>query len=219
MPLIDLKCPGCGAPIQMDSTKDFGFCMYCGNKMIIRDEITNIHIHDESNHIHFHYEMPGKYQPFSEYEPKLEISNLINRTNEIYNKATDLVKDKHIGISKKESNLKKLFQEFREYEKKILAINSDSFEVRTLQRKFVILELIVHCESISGWPIEPTYKGSVIERIDRIEECPICDSKSLSKVGPLLVIQSRFGDCPVQNNCQRIKCLNCGFMFWEPHYR
>jgi len=37
--LISLKCPNCGGMIQLDTSKEFGFCMYCGNKVMLRKDV------------------------------------------------------------------------------------------------------------------------------------------------------------------------------------
>ncbi len=36
--VISLKCPDCGADIQLDNDREFGFCMYCGTKVLITRE-------------------------------------------------------------------------------------------------------------------------------------------------------------------------------------
>ena len=33
MGFVELKCPNCGAKIQLDNTREFGFCSYCGTKL------------------------------------------------------------------------------------------------------------------------------------------------------------------------------------------
>lgn len=38
MALIQLRCPNCNGSIQMDDTKEAGFCMYCGSKFMVQDE-------------------------------------------------------------------------------------------------------------------------------------------------------------------------------------
>ena len=38
MSFVSLKCPACGADIQLDDSKEFGFCSYCGNK-VIQDKV------------------------------------------------------------------------------------------------------------------------------------------------------------------------------------
>ena len=38
-----LTCPNCGAQIQVDSSKDFGFCMYCGSKIMLTQKINVEH--------------------------------------------------------------------------------------------------------------------------------------------------------------------------------
>jgi tetratricopeptide (TPR) repeat protein len=39
MGLISLKCLNCGGGIQLDDAREFGFCMYCGHKMILTNNI------------------------------------------------------------------------------------------------------------------------------------------------------------------------------------
>lgn len=39
MGLISLKCPNCGGQIDLDDKREFGFCMHCGNKIMIRENI------------------------------------------------------------------------------------------------------------------------------------------------------------------------------------
>ena len=34
MALIAMKCPSCGADVEMDDSRDFGFCTYCGTKVM-----------------------------------------------------------------------------------------------------------------------------------------------------------------------------------------
>ena len=34
MAFIALKCPACGADISLDDSRDFGFCQYCGTKIV-----------------------------------------------------------------------------------------------------------------------------------------------------------------------------------------
>ncbi len=48
MKLIQLDCPQCGAKLEVDSDRQFVFCQYCGNKILIDDEITRsevVHIY------------------------------------------------------------------------------------------------------------------------------------------------------------------------------
>lgn len=35
MPLVHLNCPSCGAPLELDDSRLFGFCSFCGTKTII----------------------------------------------------------------------------------------------------------------------------------------------------------------------------------------
>ena len=42
MPLISAKCPNCGGDIQLDDSHEFGFCLYCGAKVMFKDAVQKI---------------------------------------------------------------------------------------------------------------------------------------------------------------------------------
>jgi len=44
MALISLKCPNCSGDIELDDTRESGFCMYCGSKVMITRDVNNISI-------------------------------------------------------------------------------------------------------------------------------------------------------------------------------
>lgn len=44
MKLISLKCPNCGAQLQIDAEKEFVFCEHCGTKILIDNEISRMQI-------------------------------------------------------------------------------------------------------------------------------------------------------------------------------
>ncbi len=39
MAFVALHCPSCGAEITLDDTRDFGFCSYCGTKVVQEKQI------------------------------------------------------------------------------------------------------------------------------------------------------------------------------------
>ena len=41
MSLIALTCPKCGGNLEFEDSRDFGFCQYCGAKVMIKDEVNN----------------------------------------------------------------------------------------------------------------------------------------------------------------------------------
>ena len=43
MPLTPLKCPSCGSDIELDSSREFGFCMYCGTKIMLSQHVVVRH--------------------------------------------------------------------------------------------------------------------------------------------------------------------------------
>lgn len=67
MAFVSLNCPNCGAAIELDNSREFGFCQYCGTK-IVQDKIVVEHRGSVS------------------IDRTNEIDNLLNRAQEMINK-------------------------------------------------------------------------------------------------------------------------------------
>lgn len=46
MALLNIKCPSCNEKILVDDSKEKGFCLYCGAKLWVKDEIQRFHDED-----------------------------------------------------------------------------------------------------------------------------------------------------------------------------
>ena len=46
MKLIKMKCPSCGADLELDGEKPQAFCTYCGQKIMIDDEVQRLKLAD-----------------------------------------------------------------------------------------------------------------------------------------------------------------------------
>lgn len=44
MAIVLLKCPHCGGDVQLDDTREYGFCIYCGTKILIQQDVNNINV-------------------------------------------------------------------------------------------------------------------------------------------------------------------------------
>ena len=42
MAMISLKCTNCNGDIELDDSREFGFCMFCGTKVMITRDVNNI---------------------------------------------------------------------------------------------------------------------------------------------------------------------------------
>lgn len=42
MKIVALKCPNCNADIELDQDREFGFCNYCGTKIMIGDAVQKV---------------------------------------------------------------------------------------------------------------------------------------------------------------------------------
>lgn len=46
MAVKSLKCPNCGANIELDDSMEFGFCSYCGSRIQVGERV-NVHVTHE----------------------------------------------------------------------------------------------------------------------------------------------------------------------------
>ena len=44
MGIVTLKCTHCGGDVQLDDSREYGFCMYCGTKILIQQDVNNINV-------------------------------------------------------------------------------------------------------------------------------------------------------------------------------
>lgn len=44
MKAYSLKCPDCGAPLNVETNKEFVFCTHCGSKIVLDDESTRVKV-------------------------------------------------------------------------------------------------------------------------------------------------------------------------------
>ncbi len=116
MALIQLRCPSCNGSIQMDDTKETGFCMYCGSRFMVRDEILRV-VHGGSVEI----------------DREKEIVNLNFRANQ---KIDQIVNAKEPG----DTYIKQLEEVKSTYIEKLLDI--DALHPRTFATKDRIEQLI-----------------------------------------------------------------------------
>ena len=45
MKVNSLKCPGCGAEVQVEENKEFALCSYCGTKVMLKNENETVYRH------------------------------------------------------------------------------------------------------------------------------------------------------------------------------
>ena len=51
MPVVQIVCPKCGGDVELEDSREFGFCMYCGTKIMISEMITQKIRIDESHKV------------------------------------------------------------------------------------------------------------------------------------------------------------------------
>lgn len=76
--MIELKCSSCGAQIELDNTREFGFCSYCGNKILIQQKNLIVNSEDELNNL------IRRIDIFMEQNELTKVSNLIEKCINLY---------------------------------------------------------------------------------------------------------------------------------------
>ena len=118
MALFNMKCANCGASIQMDDSQQIGFCMYCGNKYIVKEEIQRIII---------------EHQGQVRIDRDEEICNLLTRAKE---KIEEYYK---IGNYYDEDGIKPIVNNYLE---KVLDLQPDNKEARELKSQLLNLKSV-----------------------------------------------------------------------------
>ena len=44
MGTVSIKCPNCGGALELDDSKEFGYCIFCGTQVHIQDEKTRVKV-------------------------------------------------------------------------------------------------------------------------------------------------------------------------------
>lgn len=65
MPVIQLKCPKCGGDLEFEDNREFGFCEYCGAKVMIEKNGSNMTqtYHSDVININYNYGSPESAKP------------------------------------------------------------------------------------------------------------------------------------------------------------
>ncbi len=79
MGLVSMKCPSCGANLELDNSKDYGICDYCGTK-VMQEKIVVEHRIDES----------GKYKNYINLANRAYLSRNYKEAYEYYTKALEI---------------------------------------------------------------------------------------------------------------------------------
>lgn len=74
MSLVNVKCPNCGAEIQLDSSREEGFCSYCGSKVLVKEAINKVKI-DKSGDIQNFLQLAESALNSNNYEECLTYAN------------------------------------------------------------------------------------------------------------------------------------------------
>ena len=71
MPLVLLKCPQCGGELQFEESREFGYCQFCGSKIMIEKEPINNSTSFHSDVININYNVPYGDSSFNGNQQKM----------------------------------------------------------------------------------------------------------------------------------------------------
>ena len=78
--MISVKCPECGAPVEMDQYRRSAVCEYCGTRIIMHDDNT-ISIRDEAEIIQAETEQAVKLNQIELRAHRQKIDSIVNKKN------------------------------------------------------------------------------------------------------------------------------------------
>lgn len=96
MAIITLECPKCGGEIQLDDSREFGFCVYCGAKVMIQEEKQRIEI---SGSVKF--DESEKYSNYLNLANQAFSTGNINEAYRYYTKSLEIKQNDYFPIFRK----------------------------------------------------------------------------------------------------------------------
>lgn len=96
MSLVTMKCPSCGGTLELDSAKEFGFCIYCGTKVRIQDEKARVEV---SGSVKF--DETEKYKNFLNLANQAYANGNVGEAYDYYTKALEIRQDDYLPVFRK----------------------------------------------------------------------------------------------------------------------
>ena len=96
MSLVTMKCPSCGGMLELDDTKEFAFCVYCGTKVKIQDEKTRVEV---SGHVEF--DETEKYKNYLNLANQAYANENVSEAYNYYTKALEIRQDDYLPVFRK----------------------------------------------------------------------------------------------------------------------
>lgn len=96
MATVSIKCPNCGGALELDDSKEFGFCIFCGTQVHIQDEKTHVEVSgsvkvDES----------GKYSNYLTLATRAFEARNMSEAYTYYTKALEIKQDDYLPVFRK----------------------------------------------------------------------------------------------------------------------
>ncbi len=147
MSLVNAKCKNCGGQIQMDDAQQVGFCMYCGSKFIVKDELQRII-----------FELQGQVR----IDKDEEIRNLLTRAKE---KIADYIR---VGNFYDDEGIKSIINSYLE---RVLDLQPDNKEARDIIAELMNFKSVYKASFIITREKQNLYNGAARVAINGEETC------------------------------------------------
>jgi hypothetical protein len=93
---VSIKCPNCGGALELDDSKEFGFCIYCGTQVQIQDEKTRVEV---SGSVKF--DETEKYGNYLNLATQAYTNNNMSEAYTYYTKALEIKQSDYLPIFRK----------------------------------------------------------------------------------------------------------------------
>lgn len=96
MSLVTMKCPNCGGTLQLDDSREFGYCIFCGTQVRVQDEKTRVEV---SGSVKF--DETEKYRNCLNLANQAYINGNMGEAYKYYTKALEIRQNDYLPIFRK----------------------------------------------------------------------------------------------------------------------
>lgn len=96
MATVSVKCPNCGGALELDDSKEFGFCVYCGTQVRIQDEKTRVEVSGSVT-----FDESDKYKNFLNLATQAYTAGNMEEAYNYYTRALEIKQSDYIPVFRK----------------------------------------------------------------------------------------------------------------------
>lgn len=96
MAIVSINCPNCNGALELDDSKEFGFCMFCGTQVRVQDEKTRIEVSGSVT-----FDETEKYNNFLNLAAQAYTAENMDEAYHYYTKALEIKQSDYLPVFRK----------------------------------------------------------------------------------------------------------------------